>query len=155
MLLDKIKQSQLTQLNFSPKNLTWRSSWLCLTRDRARCPLAISNISLCQDPQTLPPPLPPRRQANIRELLTQESLHFALAVTDGIMHQHNCCWATTINLWATSKQSSSKSKAWMSESQIADRKKNWCVLIQHNGIRICVVFGTTEYVFVLYLAQRN
>ena len=151
MLIDKIKQSQLTQLNFSPKNLTWRSSWLCLSRGRARCPLAISNISLCQHP----PPLSPRRQANIRDLLTQESLHFALAVTGRIMHHHNCCWATTINLWATSKQSSSKSKAWMSESQIADRKKNWCVLIQHNGIRICVVFGTTEYVFVLYLAQRN
>ena len=154
MLLDKIKQSQLTQLNFSPKNLTWRSSWLCLTRDRARCPLAISNISLCQDPQILPPH-PPRRQANIRELLSLESLHFALAVTGRIMHHRNCCWATTINLWATSKQSSSKSKAWMSESQIADRKKNWCVLIQHNGIRIYVVFGTTKYVFLMYLAQRN
>ena len=150
MLIDKMKQSQLTQFNFSPKNLTW-SSWLCLTRDRARCPLAISNISLCQDPQILPP----RRQANIRELLTLESLHFALAVTGRIMHHRNCCWATTINLWATSKQSSSKSKAWMSESQIADRKKNWCVLIQHNGIRIYVVFGTTKYVFLMYLAQRN
>ena len=155
MLIDKIKQSQLTQLNFSPKNLTW-SSWLCLSRDRARCPLAISNISLCQDPHTLPPPLPPPQETSQHQRTSHPGI-FALCSRGHhrIMHQHNCCWATTINLWATSKQSSSKSKAWMSESQIADRKKNWCVLIQHNGIRICVVFGTTEYVFVLYLAQRN
>ena len=143
MLLDKIKQSQLTQLNFSPKNLTWRSSWLCLTRDRARCPLAISNISLCQDPQ-IPPPHPPRRQANIRELLTLESLHFALAVTIG------SCTSTTaagrqqlIFEPRTNNHRQSPRPEWVSRRSRIVRRTD------------AFSFSTTEYVFVLYLAQRN
>ena len=142
MLIDKIKQSQLTQLNFSPKNLTW-SSWLCLTRDRARCPLAISNISLCQDPQILPPSPPGDKPTseifsprNLCTLLSRSPMGSCTSTTAAGRQQ------LIFEPRANNRRQSPRPE-WVSRRSRIVRRTD------------AFSFSTTEYVFVLYLAQLN